>query len=193
MTLTQAAFGTDTILKKAGLVLAGSLLIAIAAQIKVPMWPVPLSLQTLAILSIALAFGSRMGAITVVAYLAQGLAGLPVFASFGSGPAYFAGPTAGFLVGFVGMAYVAGLFAERSRSFGVMLLGAATASALLYLPGMAWPLGLASAFGIDAGWAGLSLSSVWSGFVAPFILGDVIKSVLAALIVAGGWTAFAKR
>ena len=193
MTLTQAAFGTDTILKKAGLVLAGTLLIAIAAQVKVPMWPVPVTLQTQAILTISLAFGARLGAVTVLAYLVQGFAGLPVFASFGAGPAYFAGPTAGFLLGFVAMAWVAGTFAERSRSFGTIALGAVIASALIYIPGLLWPMSVAGAFGIDASWVNSSVASLWTYWLSPFILGDLVKSLLAALIVAGGWAALSKR
>ena len=193
MTLTQAAIGNASTLRKAGLVLAGTLLIAIAAQIKVPMFPVPMTLQTLAILGVGMAFGARMGAVTVLAYLAEGFAGLPVFASFGAGPAYFAGPTAGFLLGFVGMAWVAGWVAEQSRSFAVMAGGALLASALLYLPGLAWPLGLAQVAGVDAGWASLTPGAVWSAFAAPFLIGDAVKAVIAALIVAGGWTALTRR
>ena len=193
MTLTHAAFGAGSVTRNAGLVLAGTVLIAIAAQVAIPFYPVPLTLQTLAILSVGLAFGSRLGAATVLAYLAEGAMGLPVFAGGGAGLAYMAGPTAGFLLGFVLMAYVAGLFAERSKSFVVMAVGALLASALLYLPGVAWPMAVAQLFGISASWVGSSADVIWTHWVSPFLFGDAVKALLAALVVAGGWKALSAR
>jgi biotin transport system substrate-specific component len=195
MTLTQAALGPTTLMKNAALVLAGTAFIAIAAKISVPMFPVPMTLQTLAILIVGLTFGSRMGAITVLAYLAQGAAGLPVFtATTLPGLLAFAGPTAGFLIGFVGVAYLAGLVAERGVASVFGLSAAAMGlSAALYIPGLAWPMGVASAVGIDAGWAGLSADQVVSGFMMPFVLGDIVKSVIAALVVSGAWAAVNSR
>ena len=190
MTLTQATIGTDTLLKKVLLVLAGTIFIAIAAQISVPFFPVPMTLQTLAILMIGLTFGARLGAVTVLAYLAEGALGLPVFANFGAGLAYMAGPTLGFLVGFVVMAYVAGLAA--GRGVVAMVIASLIAAALIYIPGLGWPLGVANAFGVDAGWAALSAEKVWAGFAAPFLLGDAAKAVVAALVVSGAYKAFAK-
>lgn len=195
MTLAATALGQSTFTKQALLVLGGSLLIAIAAQISVPMWPVPMTLQVLAILVVGLSFGARLGAITLLAYLAEGAMGLPVFANGGAGLAYMAGPTAGFLVGFVLMAWVAGLAADRgmTKTLAGTVLVALVASALLYIPGLAWPLGVAKAFGIEAGWAGLSMERVLAGFMTPFLVGDAVKSVLAALIVTGGWAALKSR
>lgn len=189
MTLAATALGQSTFTKQALLVLGGSLLIAIAAQISVPMWPVPMTLQVLAILVVGLSFGARL------AYLAEGAMGLPVFANGGAGLAYMAGPTAGFLVGFVLMAWVAGLAADRgmTKTLAGTVLVALVASALLYIPGLAWPLGVAKAFGIEAGWAGLSMERVLAGFMTPFLVGDAVKSVLAALIVTGGWAALKSR
>ena len=89
--------------------IAGTIFIALAAQVAIPFIPVPLTLQTLAILIVGLTFGSRLGAVTLLTYLAEGAAGLPVFANGGAGLAYMMGPTAGFLVGFVVLAYLAGL------------------------------------------------------------------------------------
>ncbi|MBF9049985.1 biotin transporter BioY [Roseobacter sp. HKCCD9010] len=195
-TLSQAALGTDGIGRKALLVLGGTLFIAVAAKISVPMLPVPMSLQTLAILIVGFAFGSRLGAVTLLAYLTQGAMGLPVFTpTTAPGLLAFAGPTAGFLIGFVGMAYLAGLAAERGLARGVIstALVAIAISALLYIPGVAWPMAVASAFGVEAGWVGLSAAPIWANFVAPFLLGDVIKSVLVALIVTGAWRALARR
>ena len=106
MTLSQAVIGTGSTARKVMMVLAGSAFIAVAAQISVPMLPVPMTLQTLAILMVGFAYGSRLGAVTLLAYLAEGAMGLPVFANGMNGLA-FAGPTAGFLLGFVAMAWAA--------------------------------------------------------------------------------------
>ena len=193
MTLTQAAFGTESFLKKAALVLAGTALIAIAAQVSIRIGPVPLTMQTLAILLIGMSFGSRLGAATVLAYLAEGAMGLPVFANGGAGLAYMAGPTAGFLLGFVALAYIAGRFAETSRSFGVMLAGALAGSVALYVLGVAWPLSVAGLFGLEAAWVDTSAAKLWAGWVSPFLIGDALKAVIAALVVAGGWKALSAK
>ncbi|GFE63933.1 biotin transporter BioY [Litoreibacter roseus] len=183
MTLTQAALGHDTFLKKALLVLGGSAFIAIAAQMSVPFWPVPLTMQGLAILIVGLSFGARLGAATVIAYLVEGAAGLPVFANGGAGLAYMAGPTAGFLLGFVAMAYISGLAA--GRSVWAMLGFGLIAAAALYIPGVAWPMAVAEAFGAEGKWVGSTASSIWTYWVSPFLLGDALKVVIAALLVSG--------
>ncbi len=190
-TLSQAVLGPQTLLKQAGLVLGGSWLIALAAQLSVPMWPVPMTLQMLAILVIGLSFGPRLGAVTLLAYLGQGAAGLPVFAGGGGGLAYMAGPTGGFLIGFVLSAWIAGLAA--GRGLWVMMATALIASAALYIPGTAWPFAVAGAMGVEGGWVGTSVSALWAGWVAPFLLGDAVKAVLAALIVSGVWAALKGR
>lgn len=189
-TLIQA----NSLVHKSALVLGGSLLIAIAAQISVPMYPVPMTLQTLAILLVGFALGSRLGALAVFAYLVEGLVGLPVFAN-GMNGAAFAGPTAGFLVGFIGLAWMAGFAAERGLANGVVgtAIAAIIASAALYIPGILWPMTLAGATGIDAGWIARDFGSYyWAYFIAPFLIGDAVKAILAALIVNGGRKALGK-
>ena len=193
LTLSQAALGELNLAKKVLMVLGGSLFIALAAQVSVPMIPTPMTLQTLAILIVGFSFGSRLGAATLIAYLGEGLMGLPVFANGMNGLA-FAGPTAGFLVGFVGMAWLAGFVSDRGIKGFLPLAAAGIAiSALLYIPGVAWPMSVASLFGIEAGWVGLSADKIWAGFMAPFLIGDAVKAVLAALVVSGGWAWVAKR
>ena len=185
---------SEGLVRKSALVLGGSLLIAIAAQISVPMYPVPMTLQTLAILLVGFALGSRLGALTVVAYLAEGLVGLPVFAN-GMNGAAFAGPTAGFLAGFIGLAWMAGYAAERGLAKGVVgtAIAAIVASATLYIPGILWPMTVAGATGIEAGWIARDFGSYyWAYFMAPFLIGDTVKAVIAALIVTGGWKALSK-
>ena len=130
----------------------------------------------------------------MLAYLGQGAAGLPVFAS-GMSTAALVGPTAGFLVGFVGMAWLAGFVVERGLARGVIstaICGIAI-SALLYVPGVAWPMAIAEAAGISGSWVGSSADAIWTYWVAPFLLGDAVKAVIAALVIWGGWKALEMR
>ncbi len=184
-TLVQASFGAHSATSKALIMLAGSVLIALGAQISVPMLPVPMTLQTLAILLVGFTAGSRLGAGAVVAYLAQGAMGLPVFSGGGAGAAWLVGPTGGFLFGFVAMAWAAGFMAERglARGFLGTLLTALAVSALLYVPGVLW---------LDA-MTGLNLTGAASNGMIPFLLGDAVKAVVAALIVTGAWSAMKSR
>lgn len=180
--LAKAVIGHETLMHKAALVIGGSFFIALAAQVSVPMFPVPMTLQTLAILIVGLTFGSRLGAVTLMAYLAEGAMGLPVFANGANGVALM-GPTAGFLFGFVAMAGLAGLAAERGLARGLVstALCALLISAALYLPGIAW---LSTFTGVE--------KAVQLGAL-PFLLGDVVKAVIAAMVVWGGWKAIAAR
>lgn len=181
--LSKALMGQETLLKKAALVLGGSLFIAMAAQVSVG-FPVPMSLQTLAILIVGLTFGSRLGAVTLLAYLGQGAMGLPVFAN-GASAAALVGPTAGFLYGFVGMAFLAGLAVEKGLARGVITTAICgiVISGLLYIPGLAWP----------AAMLGKTLPDLWAGWMAPFLVGDAVKAVIAAMVVWGGWKTLSAR
>lgn len=185
MVLSQAIWSGNSALRGAALVLGGSVLIALAAQVSLPMFPVPMTLQTLAILAVGLTLGARLGTMALLAYLAEGAAGLPVFANGGAGVAYMTGPTAGFLVGFVMMAFVAGYASDKgmTRSFIGAALVALVASALLYVPGLAYP----------AAAMGKTFPELFSGWMLPFVLGDMVKAALAALIVTGGWAALRRR
>jgi len=193
-TLAGALIGRETIVKQAGLVLGGSLFIALAAQVMVPFYPVPMTLQTLAILIVGLSFGARLGAATLLAYLAEGAMGLPVFAGGMAAPALI-GPTAGFLVGFVLMAWLAGLAADRGLTRGPVstALVALVASAIIYIPGVAWPMAVAEVAGISGKWVGSSADAIWTYWVAPFLLGDAVKAVIAAMVLWGGWKAVSAR
>lgn len=161
---------------QAVLVLAGTLLLAISAHIKVPFWPVPQTMQTFAVLLIAMSYGSRLGTITIAAYLAEGMLGLPVFAA-GSGIAYMAGPTAGYLVGFLVAGALLGWLADQGwcrnwqSTVAAMLIG----NGAIYLFGLGW---LAQLFGT---------SVAISAGLLPFIWGDIAKIVLAALVMPAGW------
>ncbi len=195
-TLLNATMGQEGLLRKTALVIGGTVLIALAARTSVPMFPVPMTLQVLAVLLVGFTMGSRLGAVTVLAYLAQGAAGLPVFSPTTiMGPLALVGPTAGFLVGFVAMAWAAGYAAERGLAKGFVgtALSALVISGALYIPGIAWPMGLASAMGVEAGWVGRDLAFYWAHFTSPFLIGDAVKAVVVALIVTGAWTALSRR
>ena len=194
MTLAKALVPSQSLLTRALMVLGGSLLVAVAAQINVPMIPVPMTLQTLAIAIIGLTYGSRMAGLTLAAYLAEGAVGLPVFAGFSFGPLALVGPTAGFLWGFVAMAWLTGVLVERGldKGFVKLFLAAFIPGTLLFIPGAAWPL-LASKLAWASDWGADSFAMVWQYYVAPFLVGDVVKSALAALVVMGGWAALNRR
>ncbi len=185
MTLTRALFPAPSLARQVALVLGGTLFIALAAQISVPMLPVPMTLQTLAILIVGLTYGARLGAATLIAYLAEGAMGLPVFANGQASLAYMMGPTGGYLLGFVAMAWLAGLAADRGIARGILptALVAVAASALLYVPGVAWLTAVTP----------LDLTGAVKAGMLPFLPGDAIKAVLAALVVTGGWAALARR
>jgi biotin transport system substrate-specific component len=170
-------------LLRAGLVAVGaSLLIAIAARIQVPMWPVPMTLQSMAVLALGLGLGARLATTAVSLYLLQGAMGLPVFAG-GGGIGHFFGPTGGFLAGFLAMAWIAGSMADRgwSRSVPSALAAALAGTAALYVFGLTWLAGLV---GLQA--------AIASGMV-PFLLGDVIKVALVALALPAAWRLLEKR
>jgi len=171
------------LLRGAVLALIGTALIALSARIQVPMWPVPMTMQTFAVLVIGMAYGARLGAATLVLYLAEGAVGLPVFAS-GGGIAYFAGPTTGYLLGFLIAAVLVGWLAERGfdRSVSRAALAMALGTVAIFLPGVAW----LSAFlgSVEAGLA--------NGLV-PFIPGAVLKLALAAAALPLAWKFLARR
>lgn len=174
-------------------VVLGTLLITIAAKINVPVWPVPVTLQSFAIAALAAAFGARIGVATVALYLAEGAFGLPVFAT-GGGAAYLLGPTGGFLLGFLAVAAIVGVATDRGASahplklFGAML----GASAVLYVFGFAWLVALSGA----AQWIDQSnvIGSAFAKAVQPFVVWDIVKMAFATMTVTGLWGLFgAKR
>jgi biotin transport system substrate-specific component len=173
-------------------VVLGTLFITICAKISVPVWPVPVTLQSFAIVALAAAFGLRIGVATVALYLAEGAFGLPVFAT-GGGLAYLAGPTGGFLLGFLVLAAIVGFAADRGASAKPLTLFATMvgAEALLLVLGFVWLLTLSG----QAGWIDQNnvVASAFAGAIQPFIIWDILKMALAALTVTGLWSFTAKR
>ena len=168
-TLAAALWPRRGVLGSAVLVAGASLLLAASAWVKVPMWPVPMTMQTFAVLLIGATCGASVGAAAVAAYLAEAALGLPVLA--GAVPLLAFGPTTGYLAGFLLAAAVVGLAAERGLTrravplLAVLLAG----EALIYLPGLAWLYG---AFLHDAH------AAVMAGLL-PFLPGETAKLALA--------------
>ena len=168
---------TRTFARAAILAVVGSGLLWASAKAQVPMWPVPMTMQSCVILFIGFAYGARLGAATVALYLFQGAMGLPVFAGTpekGIGLAYMMGTTGGFLAGFLIVVTLLGYLAERG--WGRTLAGTAAAmaigSVLLFVPGVAW---LATFVGFEKALAfGLT----------PFLTGAAVKAALAVALVA---------
>ena len=158
-------------------VLVGIALLTASAHIKIPFYPVPLTMQTLVVLGIGMTYGVRLGGVTLLGYLAAGVIGLPVFAG-GAGIAYMMGPTGGYLAGFFVAAVVLGVLAERgwtrnwATSAAAMLIG----NAIIYLLGVGW---LTSLIGWD--------KAVQFGLL-PFLYGDVLKLIIAAVGVPYLWS-----
>lgn len=172
---------------KAATVIAGSLLLWASAKVSVPFFPVPMTMQVFAVLLLGLGLGTPLAVASVALYLAQGAMGLPVFQGTpekGIGLLYMVGPTGGFLAGFLAAALVTGLAADRGLARGP--IGATLAGllgvALIYGLGLAW-------LGTLLGWDKPILAyGFW-----PFILGDLLKVVLAGLLIGGVWRTLERR
>ena len=167
--------------RSASLALVGSLALWLSAKLSIPFYPVPQTMQSLVVLAIGMAFGWRLGAATVLLYLAEGAVGLPVFANTperGIGLAYMLGGTGGYLVGFVFAAALCGWLAERGWDRNAMTTAAAMllGNIVIYVPGLLW-------LGILFGWDKPILA--WG--LTPFLWGDLAKLVLAAGLLPGIW------
>ncbi len=171
----------NAIVRNLILAIVGSLALWVSAKISIPFWPVPLTMQTLVVLVIGMAFGARLGAATVLLYLAEGAVGLPVFSGTpekGLGLAYMMSTTGGYLVGFVLAAGAVGFLAERGwdrsplKTALTMVLG----NVLIYVTGLLW-------LGTIVGWDKPVLA--WG--LTPFLAGDAVKIAAAAVLMPLVW------
>lgn len=167
--------------KQVALVVLGIVALAVAAKIKVPMWPVPITMGTFAVLSIGAAYGTRLGLATIFGYMIIGALGFDVFASSSAeknGLTYMMGGTGGYLIGYVLATVALGALAARGwdRSVPKMAVAMLIGNVLIYVPGLIW---LGQLYGWD--------KPILEWGLTPFLVGDAIKLVLAAVLLPAVW------
>jgi biotin transport system substrate-specific component len=184
-TLLGVALAPLDVVRQVGLVIGFSLLTALAAQIVIPIGPIPVTGQTFAVLLTGALLGSRLGAMAMIAYLVEGSSGLPFFSGGHGGLLHLMGPTGGYLIAFPAAAYVTGAFAEHGwdRRFLTAAAAMAIGSMIIMLSGWAW-------FSILMRTS--PLLTLWAT-VIKFIPGDIIKISLAAAVLPSGWKLLRKR
>ncbi len=157
--------------------LSGALILGLSAQLelRLPFTPVPVTAQTFVVLLIGALFGANRGVLTIILYLSSGVLGLPVFSGFGSGLHHILGPTGGYIIGFMGSAYVAGTFMNygTKQSFFYIFFIMLLSCSVIYIIGVLW-LGIS-----------LGFKNVLEVGVLPFIPGDILKSAAAAILYTG--------
>jgi biotin transport system substrate-specific component len=176
------AVGEQKLLRQIVLSFAGVALLTLSAKIQVPFYPVPMTMQTLALPLIGAAFGWRLGVATVMLYLVHGLMGAPVFAGPFAGPAYMMGPTGGFLAGFVAFTAVVGYGVEKGAARSILpLTGLILAGkVVLFALGGLW---LAQFAALANGATGVGFDRAWI-IIQGFLLGDLLKTALAVGLIA---------
>lgn len=186
--VARSAAGTNASpwLRRAGIVVGGSVLLALCAHVSVPLWftPVPLSLQPFAVLLLGLLLSPRMAVATMLAYLAEGIAGLPVFApGLALGPAHLLGPTGGYLVAYpIAALLISLLWRSTQRGFFTAFASAAVGDALILTCGALWLAAITHTHS----------ASFFSASLLAFLPGDALKAAAAAGI-ASGWRRVARR
>ena len=169
----------------AALVVTGAAIVSVLAQVEIPLWPVPITGQTLGVIVVGAALGAWRGAAALVTYMLAGLAGLPVFAGFTGTVLAVGKPSFGFIIGFIFAAFVAGWFAERAwdRKPALAFVGFAAASVVPFVFGIPYlAVVLNVAMGLE-----LSAWQILEAGLFPFILGGLIKAGIAAVIIPSVW------
>ena len=189
LALTHRATIVDRFVKKSlvadiALVVAGAALTAVAAQISIPAYPVPFTLQTLVVLLVGATLGANRGILSMALYAVAGLAGMPVFAPKADGShvvgfAAFTGPTAGFIFGFIVASFLVGLLSERQWSSNVVKTFVAFVIGSLAIYAIGLPVLSSIAFKGDF--------AATVSFMVPFMVWDVVKAVIAAGLLPGAW------
>ena len=168
------SFKHTRIIKFLLLALIGSIILAISSKIKIPFYPVPMTMQTLVILIIGVGYGWKLGVVTVVLYLFEGIIGLPVFSGSpekGIGLVYFTGPTMGYLLGFIIAAYFSGKFTYNNNIIETFLK-LFFATSFIYILGIAW---LGSLIGWD--------KPIFQLGAQPFLLAELFKILIATFAI----------
>lgn len=161
------------------LIASGAALTAISAQLFIPLWPVPITMQTLAVLIVGSTLGATRGALSMVLYLVLGLVGLPVFSEASSGVAVVFGPSGGYIIGFVFAAALTGWLAQCNwdRKFLGAALSFFAGTVVIFVFGL---IGLSLALS-------LNLEQTLAGGLYPFVIGGIVKAALAAAAIPGTW------
>ena len=165
---------SSKIIKYTFVALVGSILLAISSKVKIPFYPVPMTMQTLVVIVIGIAFGWKLGLATISLYLFEGILGMPVFSGTpekGVGLIYFTGPTMGYLIGFLVAVFLAGKFVYNNnliQNFLKILL----ATSFIYLLGIIW---LGSLIGWD--------KPIFKLGVQPFLLAELFKILIASFAI----------
>jgi len=162
------------IIKYAFLALLGSIILAVSSKIKIPFYPVPMTMQTLAVLVIGVLFGWKLGIATIILYLFEGIIGLPVFSGTpekGVGLAYFVGPTMAYLIGFIVAGYLAGRFIYDNNLIK-NFLKLSLATSFIYILGMLW-------LGSLIGWE----KPIFELGAQPFLLAELLKVLIATIMI----------
>ena len=163
-----------SVIKNLFIAICGTIILAVSAKIKIPFYPVPMTMQTFVVLLLGVSLGWKLGLFTVSLYLIQGIAGLPVFAGTpekGVGIIYFTGPTMGYLIGFLVAVYLAGIF-KYTNNFLKNLIKLIVSVSFIYILGMIW---LGSLIGWD--------KPILKLGAQPFLLAELFKVSLLALII----------
>tara|TARA_B100000963_G_scaffold26396_1_gene19729 strand:+ start:53 stop:604 length:552 start_codon:yes stop_codon:yes gene_type:complete len=167
-------FKTSRLLRYAFFALVGSVILAISSKIKIPFYPVPMTMQTLVVIIIGAAFGWKLGLATISLYLFEGIVGLPVFSGTpekGIGFVYFTGPTMGYLIGFLVAVYFAGKF-NYDKNLLKNFFKLTFATSFIYFLGMAW-------LGNLIGWE----KPIFKLGAQPFLLAELLKILIATLAI----------
>ena len=167
-------FSQSKLVKNLFLILIGSILLAISSKIKIPFYPVPMTMQTLVVLMIGIGFGWKLGVATITLYLVEGIIGLPVFSGTpekGVGLVYFTGPTMGYLIGFLVAAFFAGKFNYKDNLI-TNFLKLTFATSFIYILGMLW-------LGELIGWD----KPIFKLGAQPFLLAELFKILLATVAI----------
>ena len=167
-------FKNNILIKNLFLAILGTILLTLSSKIKIPFWPVPMTMQTFVVLLIGVLYGWKLGVLTVSLYLIQGLVGLPVFAGTpekGLGLVYFTGPTMGYLIGFLVAVYLSGFF-NYNNNFFKNFIKLVFSVCFIYLLGLIW-------LGFLIGWD----KPIFKLGAQPFLLAELFKVLILAILI----------